>query len=86
MSNEQKELNGVLFVNNRKEKETHPDYKGSATIGGKQFWVSGWRKSSRDGNKKFLSLAFKAKEERAPVRNQQRDDPPPFDDDKDLPF
>ena len=72
MAYEQKNMNGVLFVNDRKDKETHPDYKGSATVNGVEMWVSGWRKSTKDG-KKYLSLAFKAKEgqQQSAPQNQQ---------------
>lgn len=81
MAYEQKNLSGVLFVNNDKQKESHPDYKGNATINGVEYWLSGWKKQSRDGSKKFLSLAFKpkmAQEHRGAPRNpppRQADDP-----------
>ncbi len=52
---------GVLFINDRKEKDTHPDRKGSAEIGGKQYWVSGWDKQTSKGE--TLSLAFSLKED-----------------------
>ena len=30
---------GALFKNDRKEKPSHPDYRGNAMIKGKKFWV-----------------------------------------------
>jgi hypothetical protein len=54
-------LRGVLFKNDRKEKDTHPDYKGSAEVGGVEYWLSAWIKSGKNG--KFMSLSFTAKEE-----------------------
>jgi hypothetical protein len=82
-------LRGVLFKNDRKEKDTHPDYKGSCEVDGTEYWLSAWIKDGRNG--KFMSLAFTEKEEeRAPApaprgrnggREQRRDD---FDDD--IPF
>lgn len=88
MAYETKDMSGTLFVNDRKEKETHPDYNGSAVINGVEMWVSGWKKSSRDGSKKFLSLAFKPKEARRPEpqkpQNLEQNADPGFDDD--LPF
>jgi hypothetical protein len=60
MAFEQKDFSGALFVNDRKEKDTHPDRAGSATISGVEYWISGWLKKSRDGQP-YLSLAFKPK-------------------------
>lgn len=58
---ESKDLSGVLFKNDRKEKETHPDYKGSALINGVDYWLSAWIKEGKSG--KFMSLAFQVKEQ-----------------------
>lgn len=52
---------GALFRNNRKEKETHPDYNGSINIDGHDYWLSGWLKESQNGNK-FFSLSVKRKD------------------------
>jgi uncharacterized protein (DUF736 family) len=53
-------MRGVLFQND-KAKDTQPDYKGSCEIDGKEYWLSGWKKLSKD-NKPFLSLAIQEKE------------------------
>lgn len=58
---------GALFQNDRKEKNSHPDFKGQCTIktpDGElvEYWVSGWEKNGRRGP--FLSLSFTPKEER----------------------
>jgi uncharacterized protein (DUF736 family) len=63
MAYEQKDNSGSLFINDKKEQENHPDYKGSVKIGGREYWLSGWKKSTKDG-KKWLSLSAKAKEQR----------------------
>ncbi len=60
MAFEQRDNSGSVFVNDRKEKDTHPDRQGSAMIDGIEYWVSGWLKTSAKGP--FLSLAFKRKE------------------------
>ena len=60
MAFEQRDNSGSVFVNDRKEKDSHPDRTGSAMIDGVQYWVSGWIKSGAKGQ--FLSLAFKKKE------------------------
>jgi hypothetical protein len=54
---------GALFKNDKKEKPSHPDYRGDAMIKGRKFWVSGWIKTSEKGGQKFISLAFREAEE-----------------------
>ena len=61
MAYEVKDNTGTLGVNNRKEKETHPDYSGSMRIDGRDYWISGWKKVAGNGSN-FLSLAFKPKD------------------------
>lgn len=51
---------GSMSRNTRKEKETHADYKGKCVIGGKEYWISAWKKENDKGP--WLSLAFDAKE------------------------
>jgi hypothetical protein len=58
--------NGVLLRNDRREKPSHPEFKGEATIEGKKYWVAAWVKE-KDG-KKFFSLAFRPKGE--PVKTK----------------
>ena len=31
---------GVLFKNDRKESDSHPDYKGQINVDGTEFWLS----------------------------------------------
>jgi len=54
---------GALFKNDKKEKPSHPDYKGDVTIHGKKFWISAWLKPSEKTGKKYMSLAFRRAEE-----------------------
>lgn len=69
MSQYDNSLRGALFVNDRKEKDTHPDYRGSLEDDtGREFWVSAWIKTSGKGAK-YLSLALTPKNDDAP---QQR--------------
>ena len=63
-----------MFKNTEKEVATHPDYKGTANIGGEEFWLNGWLNESKAGLK-YLSLRFKPKQPANPLEK------PPFNDD-----
>lgn len=67
---------GILFKNDDKQEANHPDYKGSAEIGGVEHWISGWKKTGTKGQ--FLSLSFKPKEaqQQAQQRKPAGDDDP----------
>lgn len=64
---------GVLFKNDRKEQDNHPDYKGSINVGGTELWLSAWIKEGQKG--KFMSLSVKPKEEAAPAKPQPKRQP-----------
>lgn len=82
MAFEQKDNSGSLFKNEKKEKETHPNMRGSAKIDGIEYWVSGWTKEGKNG--KWISLSFKPKEETPP---QAKKPTSKFDDmASDIPF
>lgn len=66
MAFEQRQNSGSIFKNDRKEKDTHPDGKGSALIDGVEYWVSSWNKVGANGVQ-FRSLSFQRKEQ-APVQ------------------
>ena len=58
MAYEMKPSSGSLFKNDRKEKETHPDYKGKVMLpNGEVRWLSGWKKQTASGDG-WLSLAI----------------------------
>jgi hypothetical protein len=56
---------GALFRNDDKDPNDNQDrdYAGTLNIEGAEYWLSGWVKTSKKGNK-FLSLAVKPKEEK----------------------
>jgi hypothetical protein len=73
---------GSISKNKRKEQDKHPDYRGSATIEGKQYWISAWIKQ-KDGES-FLSMNYQVKEEQASKPQQAKSKS--SNDDDDMPF
>lgn len=75
----------TLNKNDRKEKDTHPDYKGSINVNGVDYWLDGWIKESANG--KFISGSLKPKDQgngnggqaaRTPAFDADLDDDVPF--------
>ncbi len=72
---------GVLFVNDRKEKENQPDYTGNIVMGGVKKRLAGWKKTSKsDPSMTFLSISVSDFQEQTeqPVKQTQDDDDAPF--------
>jgi hypothetical protein len=52
----------TLFKNERRDRDTSPEYNGTLTDeNGVEFWVSAWVRESKNG-KKFFSGSIKRKE------------------------
>ena len=84
MSNyEPKDGSGALFKNDKKEKDTHPDYKGSILINGIDYWLSSWIKEGKSG--KFMGLQAQPKNKNAAPRSAPKH-VAQADDLEDLPF
>jgi uncharacterized protein (DUF736 family) len=65
MAYEMRPDTGSLFRNDKKESDTHADYKGAALINGVEHWVDAWINTSNSGTK-YMALKFKPKDARAP--------------------
>ena len=82
MAYENKPNTGVLFKNDRKTTENHPDLTGTFyDEDGNERWLSAWKNTSR-GGKQYVSIVV------GDVKEQQfsRSRPEPDDFDKDIPF
>ena len=88
MAYEAKPNTGIIGANKRKEQPNHPDISGSINIDGKDYWLSGWKKSNASGT--FYSLAAKPKDAASrPARDRGNAPPADFSDfgnNDDLPF
>ena len=82
---------GALFKNDRKEKDSHPNLKGSINIDGVEYWLSGWTKQTKSGDK-MISLSVQPKEQSSAKPAKQAKQAPQvvdtndFDDSDDIPF
>lgn len=85
MSYEQRDNSGSLFKNAKREKDTHPNARGSAKIGGVDYWVDAWTKKDKNGNP-WQSLSFKPKQETRQQPTARQDKPAARDDDGEIPF
>jgi hypothetical protein len=74
MSSYDKTNTGTLGRNQRREKDTHPEYTGSLNIDGVEHWLSAWVKINQATGEKFFSLSVKPKEQRQapPAQSYQR--------------
>ena len=84
---------GVLFKNNRKEEgDKKPEYTGSLNVGGVEYFLDAWLKTSQNGAK-FMSVSVKRKDKQAEAPREQQRAPQrpqreasPIADDDSIPF
>ena len=80
MAFEQRPNSGALFKDDKKSKPSDRDYSGSIKTEDTEYWLSGWIKETKNGQK-YLSLALKPKIERPdqrPLREAMGGDAVPF--------
>jgi hypothetical protein len=73
---------GAMFLQEEKKTENHPDFSGSINIAGVDHWISGWKKVSKDGEYKFISLSLGEAKKSQPTKKRGRTSK----EDKDIPF
>ena len=69
MSYQEKDQSGSLFKNDRKERDSQPDWTGKAIVNGTPVYVSGWNKDGR------ISLAFKNRPGNVGSSSKPEDEP-----------
>ena len=66
---------GLLFKNEKKQSDNHPDRKGEGKINGIDYWIAGWVKKDKNGNA-FLSLSFTPKDKPKTESQSENEDSP----------
>ena len=69
----------VLFKNDKKETDKHPDLRGQGQVNGKEYWLSAWKNVSQEG-KGYIKISLALKDS---IKNP---DGKQIDKDLDLPF
>ena len=72
----------ALFKNDGdRKRENGPDYSGNLNVGGQEFFLDAWIKTSQNG-RKFMSVSVKLKqqqsEQQQPPRRGRAESEPPF--------
>jgi hypothetical protein len=79
---------GQIWGNDKKTSDSHPDFKGSINVEGKEYWLSAWKRAP-DANPKAPSLRFSVqpKEYHAPAQQAAQNFQKPQEDfSDDVPF
>lgn len=64
---------GAIWGNQKKQKETHPDFTGNAVIDGVEYRVAAWKRSP-NANPKAPSLKFKFEKAQIDIEEQNHAD------------
>ena len=88
MSNYDNTNRGSIWKNDDKQKDTHPDFKGSLDVNGVEYWVSAWkRKEGANPKAPALSFSIQPKEQatqESTSQSSQSFQQPEYEDD--IPF
>jgi hypothetical protein len=77
---------GVLFKNDKKETDKHPDYTGKVNVAGKELRLAAWLRDGRKG--KFMSLKVSEFQQEGGSKPAQQAVPSNgfYEDESDIPF
>jgi hypothetical protein len=77
---------GQIWPNDKKQTDSHPDFRGELNVDGVMYWVSAWKRKP-DANPKAPSLTFALSKKEVPQETRRAAAPAPFDDfDDSIPF
>jgi hypothetical protein len=57
-----RDMSGALFRNQRKDKDSQPDYNGDVMIGGTKYRLAGWLKEGKNGKRPSESIGWRARQ------------------------
>ena len=83
---------GSIWKNEKKEKDTHPDFTGTINVEGTEFWISAWKRKE-GASPKSPALSFQVKRKEVPEqvkqavrRSEDQPEPPKNDFSDDIPW
>ena len=82
MSNYDNNMKAAIWKNDKREKDTHPHFKGNALIDGVEYYVSAWKRAEgANQNAPALKMSFTkvsdVKDKAMGQVNQTMSNPPP---------
>jgi len=78
---------GSIWKNDKKETDSHPDFRGSLDVDGVEYWVSAWkRKEGANPKSPALSFSITKKESRQVSSSSPAPAPDADFDDQDIQF
>ncbi|MCP4696076.1 MAG: hypothetical protein GY862_04405 [Gammaproteobacteria bacterium] len=76
---------GVLFRNDNRETENHPEFSGRINVNGVEYWLSAWVKTAAKTGRKYFSLSVSPKQ-KPPEEQASAEQPPMIQDDPNIPY
>lgn len=78
---------GAIWGNQRKEKDTHPDFTGSINVEGVEYFLDAWKRKP-DAGENAPSLSFRVKRKDSQPNEGSGGESPPAGDDlgDEIPF